>query len=72
VARSEEKGAKAVEALREEIGNKNIELLLLDLADIKEVSLAAYSWLARYIADKTPRPSQQASISSSQARKRTY
>jgi NAD(P)-dependent dehydrogenase (short-subunit alcohol dehydrogenase family) len=46
-ARSEEKGAKTIEALRDEKGNKNIELLLLDLADIKEVSLAACNGMAR-------------------------
>jgi NAD(P)-dependent dehydrogenase (short-subunit alcohol dehydrogenase family) len=36
-ARSEEKGAKAVETIKVETGNKNVELLLLNLADIKDV-----------------------------------
>ena len=50
-ARSEEKGAKAVEVIRKEAGNENVKLLILNLADVKEVREARrdrmlYSWLA--------------------------
>lgn len=36
-ARSEEKGAKAVEVIRKEAGNENVELRILNLAEVKEV-----------------------------------
>lgn len=37
-ARSEEKGARATKIVQDETGNGDVELLILNLADIKEVS----------------------------------
>lgn len=50
-ARSEEKGTKAVKEIQNATGNQNVELLLLNLADINEVMNTSCWSPSSYLVD---------------------